>query len=241
VRAGFLDRFLARHLYTADEGILTELSRLEDALAAVARLVWADVRHEVDSTRRTVDELRSLLGTIATSDEPADAGLTAFVASTNAFCDTLAAEAIKVVGAQHEAAEETTRALLRFLAVDEKHHARPEESLGALHEVVLSVTQSMRFHALAVERTKRMSRLEAQRAMAQQVRTVSSPRSLHPALLTSLSRALLTSLCLPTRLASLSVARLATRPCTARGHPLTAGGRRLVRRARGGARRRPRW
>ena len=91
---------------------------------------------------RTVDELRGLLaridaerttpsasGALASASAAALEGLASFVAGIEAFCGGSAATAIEELGEQHRRADATTRALLRFLAVDQRAWAPPEETL----------------------------------------------------------------------------------------------------------------
>jgi hypothetical protein len=68
------------------------------------------------------------------------------------FCQGSAAAAIEQLSEQHRQADESTRTLLRYLAVDQKSWSRPEETLAALHEVVLAIKQAHRHHMLARQR-----------------------------------------------------------------------------------------
>jgi hypothetical protein len=154
--------YLGRRL-EGDE-LVADLSRLESRLSSVGRFVWSDVRHEVEEVQRTVDELRSLQSTIekerasttsaalATATPAALAGLDSFVRSMASFCQGSAAAAIEQLSEQHREADESTRTLLRYLAVDQKTWSRPEETLAALHEVVLAIKQAHRHHMLARQR-----------------------------------------------------------------------------------------
>ena len=155
-------QYLGRRL-EGDE-LVADLSRLESRLSSVGRFVWSDVRHEVEEVQRTVDELRSLQSTIeeerasttsaalATATPAALTGLASFVRSMESFCQGSAAAAIEQLSEQHRQADESTRTLLRYLAVDQKSWSRPEETLAALLEVVLAVKQAHRHHILARQR-----------------------------------------------------------------------------------------
>ena len=167
-RRSNLLQFLARQLRGGADGggsegveemdVLPDLANLEDTLSSVGRVVWSDVRDDVDATARTVDELRELLTRIDAAES--EAGLTAFVRSTSEFIESVASSAVEAVRTQHGQTEAAARSLLRFLAVDDAQMARPEETFATLHEVVLSVTQTLRFQALAAERARRLARLQ---------------------------------------------------------------------------------
>ena len=124
----------------------------------MSRVVWSDVRHDVESLVRTVDDLRELLGGMqgAAADGVGEgatgSAFAAFVESSAAFCSGTAATAVAEVQQHHRHAEDETRRLLRYLAVEEKAWARPEEALATLHEVLLAIKQAQRYHALAAER-----------------------------------------------------------------------------------------
>ena len=150
-------QFLARRLENANEATLADLARLEESLASVGRIVWSDVRHEVEATGRTIGELRSLLSTIDGSDDRAEAGVATFVSSTREFVEGVASAAIEDIEKQHAEIDGATRTLLSFLAVDERLLARPEESLATLHEFILAIAQAHRFQALAKERAHRLA------------------------------------------------------------------------------------
>jgi hypothetical protein len=62
----------------------------------------------------------------------------------------------------HQAVEEATRHLLRYLAVEDRAWARPEEALATLLEVLLAVQQAKRYQALAAERASRAAAREAE-------------------------------------------------------------------------------
>ena len=78
--------------------------------------------------------------------------------TTDAFCAGDARSAVEGLRSRYAEVDACTRALLRWLAVDEKAWARPEESLGVVHDFVLAVRQAQRFHKAARERAARLSR-----------------------------------------------------------------------------------
>ena len=149
-------QFIARHI--EDEAHVADLSRLDSVLGAIGRIVWSDVSYEVEAVGRTYEQLSALLTRIQAAPTPqgADAsatkGLSNFSQGTEAFCKGAASQAVASLCERHRAIDDETRALLHYLAVEEKALARPEEALSTLHEVVLAVKQAHRQHILAQER-----------------------------------------------------------------------------------------
>ncbi len=173
-------QYLGRRL--EGDALIADLCHLESRLSSVGRFVWSDIRHEVEQVQRTVDELRSLLSTIereresstsaalANATPEALAGLASFVRSMESFCQGSAAAAIEQLGEQHRHADESTRAVLRYLAVDQRTWARPEDTLATLHEVLLAVKQAHRHQTLASQRAAaaalKLQQLAAVRSVA---------------------------------------------------------------------------
>ena len=137
--------------------VSADLARLERCLASVSRVVWMDVRHDVDALGRSVDELGALATRLEAaaaeaSEQHRSEQLAAFAHSVSRFCADTTAAAMAEVRTQHEEVEAATRALLGYLAVEERAWSRPEETLAALHEVVLAIRQAQRHHALEAKR-----------------------------------------------------------------------------------------
>ena len=160
-------QFIARHI--EDEAHVADLSRLDSVLGAIGRIVWSDVSYEVEAVGRTYEQLSALLTRIQAAPTPqgADAsatkGLSNFSQGTEAFCKGAASQAVASLCERHRAIDDETRALLHYLAVEEKALARPEEALSTLHEVVLAVKQAHRQHILAQERAVQMAKIAEER------------------------------------------------------------------------------
>ena len=153
-----LVHYLARSM---DEGAVQELGTLEASLSGVTRLVWADVGSEVERTREAVEELRVMVERIRAenaADSLEGGGLGAFLRGTEAFCAGDAQRAVESLRGKHHEVDGQTRALLRWLAVEERAWARPEESFTMIYEFVLAIRQAQRLAAAAAERRERLSR-----------------------------------------------------------------------------------
>ena len=160
-------QYIARRLIGAEEP-LAELGRLETRLCASSRVVWSEVKAELDSLRGTAASLADLAAQIERymeGDSHADGSiecehLRAFVASTRAFVDEMAAPAVASLARLHAVADEACRALGRWLAHDDGAVARPEESFRALHEFVVDLRAAHR-HCRAASEREKAARLRA--------------------------------------------------------------------------------
>ena len=179
-----------------DALIVDELGGLETTLSSVARVVWADVGSEVERTREGIEELRALVRRVRdeSADDGRNAGgLSDFLSATEAFCEgqarrispylpasptltspsnlrlvrgTQARRAVDELRARHSKVDAHTRALLRWLAVEERAWARPEESLRTILDFIVAVRHQQKLAAAAAERKERLSKWRDAAAVA---------------------------------------------------------------------------